>query len=200
MQNVLDVQETAVSPIGAPNASAAGGPSTWTGPSQAAPFHVKASPAVSTATQNVLDVHETAFSCPAASSEPGWVHDEPSHIDGPPSEATQNEALTHEMSLASPQAPAVPDHPEPSKAKAKPSPSMVAQYELEAQPTALTPWAPSTVSGDHDDPFHSADWSGVATAMQKDGVGHDSAPGPLTPAASVRTAGEPARQLPSRPT
>ena len=58
--------------------------------------------------------HETELSCPWLSLLPGWVHELPFQTEVPPSTATQKEGLTHEIWLAAPHAPTLPDQLPPS--------------------------------------------------------------------------------------
>src|SRR5580704_3998548 len=108
---------------------------------KAVPFHAMKAPLLSTSMQNVVDAHETAFSCPCVSASVGWVQLCPLNTDGPPSAATQNVGDTQEIWLAAPQAPRLPDQPEPSKAKELPLPSTVTQKVGLVQSMAVKPWA-----------------------------------------------------------
>ena len=80
------------------------------------PFQVSTLPLLSTRTQKVVVAQETALSWPWASASLGCVQVWPFHTEGPPSAATQKVGDTHEIWLAAPQAPRLPDHPWPSKA------------------------------------------------------------------------------------
>jgi hypothetical protein len=102
---------------------------------------------LSTSTQKLLEVHDTALSWPCASVLVGWVQVWPFQTDGPPSAATQNAGATHEIWLAAPQAPRLPDQPVPSKSNEFPSPSMVMQKAGLVQSRAVKPWAAGTVAG-----------------------------------------------------
>ena len=84
------------------------------GAEKVAPFQVRTSPLLSTMTQKVVEAQETELSWPWLSMLPGWVHVEPLNTDGPPSAAMQKDGDTHEIWLAAPQAPRLPDHPVPS--------------------------------------------------------------------------------------
>ena len=144
-----------------------GSDATGAGAENAVPFHVSTSPALSTATQKVVLAQDTALSCPWGSASLGWVHERPSHTEGPPSAATQNEAETHEIWLAAPQAPTLPDHDVPLKTKAFPSPSMATQNEEPTQPTDSKPWAAGIVVGaDHDVPLNTSASFKFGTAAQ----------------------------------
>ncbi len=112
-QNVAVGHDTDVSPDGAaPEDGRLGG--NGTGALKPCPFQVRTSPLLSTMTQNVVEAQETAFSCPSVSTSLGWVHVLPFQTDGPPSAATQKLGDTHEIWLAAPQAPRLPDQPLPS--------------------------------------------------------------------------------------
>ena len=78
------------------------------------PFQVRTSPSLSTMTQNAVVAQDTEFSWPWLSMSPGWVQVCPLNTDGPPSAAMQKLGDTHEIWLAAPQAPRLPDHPLPS--------------------------------------------------------------------------------------
>ena len=62
-------------------------------------------------TQNVVVAQETELSWPWLSMSPGWVQVEPLKTEGPPSAAMQKDGDTHEIWLAAPQAPRLPDQP-----------------------------------------------------------------------------------------
>ena len=79
------------------------------------------------------------MSWPWVSALVGWVQVCPFHTEGPPSAATQKEGDTHEIWLAAPQAPRLPDQPVPSKANELPSPSMVMQKVGPVQSMAVMP-------------------------------------------------------------
>ena len=78
------------------------------------PFQVTTSPLLSTSTQKEVVAQDTELSCPWLSESVGWVQVCPFHTEGPPSAATQKDGDTHEIWLAAPQAPRLPDQPEPS--------------------------------------------------------------------------------------
>ena len=112
-QNVAVGHDTDVSPE-ALLPKTAGSVAMDTGALKSCPFQVSTSPLLSTMTQNVVEAQDTAFSCPSVSTSLGWVHVLPSQTDGPPSAATQKLGDTHEIWLAAPQAPRLPDQPLPS--------------------------------------------------------------------------------------
>ncbi len=64
-------------------------------------------------TQKAVEAQETELSWPCVSISLGWVQVEPLKTEGPPSAATQNDGVTHEIWLAAPQAPMLPDQPLP---------------------------------------------------------------------------------------
>lgn len=112
-QNVAVGHDTDVSPD-ALLPKTAGSVAMGVGALKPCPFQVSTSPLLSTITQNAVDAQETAFSCPSVSTSLGWVHVLPFQTDGPPSAATQKLGETHEIWLAAPQAPRLPDQPLPS--------------------------------------------------------------------------------------
>ena len=108
-------------------------PGTESGPVHDDPFQSMAPPLLSTATQDAVPVHDTAFSEPSVSMSCGCVQLAPFQRAGPPaSAAMQKVGFTHETPLAAPQAPDVPDQPGPPNLNEFPSPSMVIQ---KAEPT-----------------------------------------------------------------
>ena len=111
------------------------------------PFQVSTPPLLSTRTQKAVVAHDTELSWPWASRLSGCVQVWPFHTEGPPSAATQKVGDTHEIWLAAPQAPRLPDQPRPLKAKALPSPSIVMQKVGPVQSMAVMPWASGRVSG-----------------------------------------------------
>ena len=88
--------ETPVSPDASEPCSD-GSVATGTGALNAVPFHVSTSPALSTATQNVVLAQDTELSWPALSASPGWVQVLPSQTVVPPSTATQKVGETQEI-------------------------------------------------------------------------------------------------------
>ena len=84
------------------------------GAEKVVPFQVRTAPLLSTMTQNVVVAQETELSWPWLSMSPGWVQVWPLNTEGPPSAATQKDGDTHEIWLAAPQAPRLPDQPLPS--------------------------------------------------------------------------------------
>ena len=114
------------------------------------------------------------MSWPWASALLGCVHVWPFHTEGPPSAATQKVGDTHEIWLAAPQAPRLPDHPWPSNANALPSPSIVMQKVGPVQSMAVMPWAAGRVAGGcHADPLNRATWLVFGAAAQKLAPAHD---------------------------
>src|SRR5580700_7331253 len=95
-QNVVVGQDTPVRPE-ASESDSGGSVAMGAGAENAVPFHVSTSPALSTARQKDALAQETELSWPRGSTPFGWVHDRPFHSEGPPSTATQNEGLTHEI-------------------------------------------------------------------------------------------------------
>ena len=61
--------------------------------------------------RSVVEAQETELSWPWVSASPGWVQRRPFNTEGPPSAATQKDGDTHEIWLAAPQAPMLPDQP-----------------------------------------------------------------------------------------
>ena len=138
------------------------------------PFQVSTLPLLSTSTQNDVVAQETELSWPWVSASPGWVQVWPFHTEGPPSAATQKVGDTHEIWLAAPHAPRLPDQPEPSNAKELPSPSMVMQKVGPVQSMAVMPWAAGMVAGAcHADPLKSATWFRFGAAAQKPAPAHE---------------------------
>ncbi len=118
-----------------------------TGGVNPSPFQVRTLPLLSTRAQYVVAAHETEFSWPCASASLGWVQLWPLNTEGPPSAAMQNPGDTQEIWLAAPQAPRLPDQPEPLKANEFPSPSTVMQKVGLVQSMAVKPWAAEMVAG-----------------------------------------------------
>src|ERR1700733_1597047 len=85
-----------------------------TGAEKLAPFQVRTAPLLSTRTQKLVEAQDTELSWPWVSTSLGWVQDWPLKTEGPPSAATQKDGDTHEIWLAAPQAPRLPDQPLPS--------------------------------------------------------------------------------------
>ena len=90
------------------------------GAENARPFQLSTSPLLSTSTQRDTEVQDTELSWPWVSALSGCVQVCPSHSEGPPSAATQKDGDTHEIWLAAPQAPRLPDQPEPSNSQGVP--------------------------------------------------------------------------------
>ncbi len=98
----------------------------------------------------------------------------PSHTEGPPSAATQKDGEAHEIWLAAPHAPRLPDQPVPSNANELPSPSMVMQKVGPVQSIAVMPWAALMVAGGcHDAPLNIATWFRLGAAAQRLALAHD---------------------------
>jgi hypothetical protein len=98
----------------------------------------------------------------------------PFHTDGPPSAAMQNVGDTHETCSAEPQAPRLPDHPDPLKANEFPSPSIVMQKVGAVQSMAVKPMADGIVAGDcQAEPLKVATWLRLGAAAQNVGVAHE---------------------------
>ncbi len=145
-QKVVVGHETAVRPDASVPVSG-GSVAIDAGAEKPTPFQVRTSPLLSTTTQKVVVAQETELSWPWLSASPGWVQVLPFHTEGPPSAATQKDGDTHEIWLAAPQAPRLPDQPLPSKAKELPSPSIVMQKVGPVQSMAVKPWAAGRVVG-----------------------------------------------------
>ncbi len=177
----------------------AGPGSTRTLADHAWPFHWKASPAWSTAVQKEADGQETPEKLDVLVYGSGVVHWSPFHSEIPPDTEMQNDAETQEMDETEPQAPLVPRHACPSKANAFPSESTDAQYPVGAQPTASRSLAPPTVTGgDQACPSQSVIWFlAVATAMQRDGLAHDTESAP-SPSACAEAGTGPDHSVPSK--
>ena len=128
-----------------------------TGAEKAVPFQVKTPPPLSTMTQKDVDAQETELSWAWVSTSLGCVQVRPSHTEGPPSAATQKAGETHEIWLAAPHAPRLPDQLVPLNSNELPSPSIVMQKVVLVQSMAVMPWAAGRVVGDcHPDPLKSA--------------------------------------------
>ncbi len=169
------------------------------GNDQAAPFQTVSLPAVSTVTQKDGLGHDTPVYRPRGSPEAGLDHEVPSHREGPPPAATQNEGDAHEMAAALPQAFTADDQDDPSKVNPSPMPSMAVQKEGDAHPTACRVWAPgSGVAVDHAEPFQSATRFPDGTATHRVGDAHPRR-GPGWPVAGAGPRVGPARQrVPSK--
>ena len=109
-QKVAVGQDTAVSPDASVPVTG-GSDAIDDGAVKPSPFQVSTLPLLSTRTQKDVVAQETELSWPWASALLGWVQVWPFHTEGPPSAATQKAGDTHEIWLAAPQAPRLPDHP-----------------------------------------------------------------------------------------
>lgn len=138
------------------------------------PFQVSTAPLLSTSTQKLVLAHDTALSWPCGSAWLGCVHVRPLNTEGPPSAATQNVGDTHETWLAEPQAPRLPDHPDPLKANEFPSPSIVMQKFGAVQSMAVKPMAAGIVAGAcQPEPLNMATWFRLGAAAQNVGVAQE---------------------------
>src|SRR6202011_2935287 len=109
------------------------------GAEKARQFQGSTAPLLSSITQKDAEQQGTDLSWPWVLALVGCVQMCPFHTEGPPSAATQKEGDTHEIWLAAPQAPRLPDQLLPLKAKALPSPSMVMQKVGPVQSMAVMP-------------------------------------------------------------
>ena len=76
--------------------------------------------------------------------------------------------------MAAPQAPRLPDQPEPSKAKEFPSPSIVMQKVGPVQSMAVKPMAAGMVAGVCQvEPLNIATWFWLGAAAQNAGLAHE---------------------------
>ena len=132
------------------------------------PFHVMSLPAESIVTQNEVLGHEMPVNWPRGSPVSGLDHEVPFHCDSPPPAAMQNDGEAQAMAEALPQALIAADHDDPSNVKPSPMPSMAAQKEPGAHPTAWRGRAPGSGAGDdHEVPFHVATRLADGTAMHR---------------------------------